>query len=203
MKNQTAYDKYHALYDNEKYRAITQVIAEELRLERDGKQAPDMANMITDASLGLCGHPSYEKACHTLALFCGWNSLSPTTIDIIHRYLSPFQDMGDTRADDFEALAKTLYHIQTIQSSLQMAVGHANGLHSWEGRASYHLLASTSQLLQGVKALLQASTASYVQEKLVSGIGHITYALREANEHDPSYERLIKPSKAPHSPLDA
>jgi hypothetical protein len=195
MTNQTAYDKYHALYDNDKYRIVTQVIAEELSQEREGNTVSDLANMITDASLGLCGHVSYENACHTLALFCCWHNLSPATIDVIYRYLLVFQQSPDTRADDFEALAKTMYHLQALRSALQTALAHANGLHSWQGRAGYHLLGSAEQLLQGAKALLQGSGASYTQEKLMNGITQISYALNEASQHDSSYNCLLKPQK--------
>lgn len=184
MTNQAAYARYHSLYDNDQYRTVNQLVAEELAIKQDSEVASDVANLITDAALGLCGHDAFTGACNQLALFCGSNNVSPVVIEAIYRYLLVFQQAKDRRADDFEALAKTLFYLQTITQSVQTAVAHASDIHSWEGRTGYHLLASAGQLLQTTHALLTNASADYAQEKLKKSITQLNYALNEAAKNE-------------------
>ncbi len=179
----TALKRYNSLFDNVQYQMVTQTIADDLGVERESLGASDAANLITDAALGLSNHPSYTESCHTLAIFCGRSSIPPQTIDAIYNYLVVFQQVGDTRADDFEAVAKAFHHIQSIKSCLPVAVSHANGIHFWRGRMAYDLLASADYLIQAAQALLADDNESYVAEKLQSGVRRITGALHEGIRH--------------------
>lgn len=174
---------YNSLFDNAQYQRVTQAIADDLNVERESVTALDAANLITDAALGLSGHPSYAESCLTLAVFCGRNSIRLTTIDAIYDYLAVFQQVGDTHADDFEAVAKALHYIQSIKSLLPVAVSHANGIHSWRGRMAYDLLASTDYVIRAAQALLADDNERYVAEKLQSGLRGITGALHEGTRH--------------------
>ncbi len=184
MTNESAYARYHSLYDNNQYQTVTQLVAEELTRKHESEAAADVGNLITDAALGLCGHATFATACHRLALFCVANGVSPVAIEAIYRYLLVFQQAKDRRADDFEALAKTLYYLQTITEALQTATAHATGIHSWQGRTGYHLLASASQLLQTTQILLTGATADYAHEKLKKSITQLSYALNETAGQD-------------------
>lgn len=179
----TALNRYNSLFNNAQYQIVTQTIADDLNVERGSVTASDAANLITDAALGLCGHPSYAEACHTLAIFCGRNGIRPTTIDTIRAYLIRFQGMGDTRADDFEATAKALYQLQTIKAAIHAAICYANGIHSWQGRTAYDLLAASDYFMQAAQALLADDNESYVAEKLRSGLQRIAGALHEGTRH--------------------
>ncbi len=184
MTNEVAaLKRYNSLFDNVQYQIVTQTIADDLNVERESITASDAANLITDAALGLSGHPSYAESCHTLAVFCGRNRIQPQTIDMIYNYLVVFQQAGDTRAEDFEAVAKALHHIQNIKSSLPVAVSHTSCIHSWRGRMAYDLLASADYLIQAAQALLADDNESYVVEKLQSGLRRITGALHEGITH--------------------
>lgn len=184
MTNQAAYARYHSLYDNDQYRTVTRLVAEELAVIHDSEAASDVGNLITDAALGLCGHDSFTGAWNRLALFCAFNKISLVAIEVIYRYLLVFQQAKDHRADDFEALAKTLFYLQTSTQSVQIAVAHASDIHGWEGRTSYHLLASAGQLLQTTQALLTNARANYAQEKLKKSITQLNYALNEAAQNE-------------------
>lgn len=177
---QDAQKRYNDLYDNAAYQAVTQAIADDLNVDRESLAASDAANMLTDAALGLCGHPSYAESCLTLAIFCGRSGIRPTTIDAIFSYLSRFQQTGDNRTDDFEATAKALHHIQSVQSILPLAVSHTNGIHSWRGRTAYDLLASADYIIRAAENLLRHGDDSYVAEKIRAGVGRIIGASREA-----------------------
>lgn len=175
----TALKRYNSLFDNQQYQIVTQTITNNLNVERESVTASDAANLITDAALGLSDHPSYAKSCHALAVFCGRNRIQPQTIDVIYNYLVVFQQAGDTRAEDFEAVAKACYHIQHLKPILPIAVSHTSCIHSWHGRMSYNLLASADYLIQAAQALLVDDNENYAAEKLQSGLRRITGALYE------------------------
>jgi hypothetical protein len=65
-----------------------------------------------------------------------------TTIDAIHDYLLIFHQPDDTRADDFEMTAKAPLKAYEAQDVLRGGVSCANGVHSWQGRMAYDLLAA-------------------------------------------------------------
>ena len=179
----TAFKRYNSRFDNQQYQLVTQTIATDLNVERESVTASDAANLITDAALGLSDHPSYAKSCHTLALFCGRNSIQPQTIDVIYNYLVVFQQAGDTRVEDFEAVAKACHHLQHIKPILPIAVSHTSCIHSWHGRMAYDLLAAADYLIQAAQTLLVDDNENYAAEKLQSGLRRITGALYEGTSH--------------------
>lgn len=175
--------RYNSLFDNAQYQIVTQTIADDLNVERGSVTASDMANLITDAALGLSGHPSYAEACHKLAIFCGQNSIRPTTIATIYDYLVIFQQVGDTHAEDFELTAKALLKSYEAMDTLKAAVSCANGVHGWRGRMAYDLLAASDFLVQAAVQLLMHGNEAYIREKLQSGLRRITGALHEGTRH--------------------
>ena len=176
----TAMERYHSLYDNDHYRAITQQLADVLHVERDSSTASDAANLVTDAALGLCGHPSYSGGWRVLAMFCGQQRIPADVVDVLHTYLSLYAQNGDTAIDDFAATVKALTLSYTALDALQSAVPHANGIHGWQGRAAYQLLAASDYLVQAAIQLLGSGDNAYISEKLHHGVQRLTGALHEA-----------------------
>jgi len=56
MRTATANERYHSRYNNLTYRMATQ----EAQCENPPRHAIDRANLLLDAAMSLCGHPSYQ-----------------------------------------------------------------------------------------------------------------------------------------------
>jgi hypothetical protein len=176
---QQALNRYNRLFDNGQYTAIAIMLAADLRSDRDSSRVADAMNLVTDMALSLNGHPHYEMAWLKLATFCGQNLVTIKTIDAIYTYLLIFQQMKDTRADDFEGTAKALLKAYETTDTLRAAVSCANGVHGWRGRMAYELLATADYLTQAAIQLLIHGNLSYIREKLQSGLRRLTGALYE------------------------
>jgi hypothetical protein len=114
-----------------------------------------------------------------LAIFCGQNAVTVPTIDAIYTYLLIFQQVKDTRADDFERTAKALLMAYKATNTLRAAVSCANGVHGWRRRMAYDLLAVADYLKQASTQLLIHGKLTYIREKLQSGLRRLTGALYE------------------------
>lgn len=178
-----ALKRYNSLFDNQQYSAIAERIALDLRVPRDSMRVSDCMNEITNVALSLCNHSHYADAWLRLATFCGQNAISIPTIDAIYNYLLIYQQMGDTRAEDFELTAKALLKSYEALDTLKAAVSCANGVHGWRGRMAYDLLAASDFLVQAAVQLLIHGNLSYIREKLQSGLQRITGALYEGKRH--------------------
>jgi len=176
---QQALNRYNRLFNNGQYTAIAAMLAADLRTSRDSERTADAVNLVTDAALMLCSHPHYELAWLKLATFCGQNAVMIPTIDAIYTYLLIFQQVKDTRADDFEGTAKALLKSYESLDTLRAAVSCANGVHGWRGRMAYELLAGADYLTQAAVQLLMHGNLSYIREKLQSGLRRLTGALYE------------------------
>ena len=176
---QQALNRYNRLFDNGQYTAIAVMFAADFRADRDSVHVADAMNLVTDTALSLCSHPHYEMAWLKLAIFCGQNAIPISTIDAIYTYLLIFQQMKDTRADDFEGTAKALLKAYETTDTLRAAVSCANGVHGWRGRMAYELLAAADYLTQAAIQLLIDGNLSYIREKLQSGLRRLTGALYE------------------------
>lgn len=176
---QQALNRYNRLFDNGQYTAIATMFATDLRRDRESSRVADAMNLVTDTALALCQHPHYEGAWLKLATFCGQNAITIPTIDAIYTYLLIFQQMKDTRADDFEGTAKALLKSYESIDTLRAAVSCANGVHGWRGRMAYELLAAADYLTQAAIQLLMHGNLSYIREKLQSGLRRLTGALYE------------------------
>jgi len=176
---QQALNRYNRLFDNGQYTAIAIMLATDLRTSRESERTADVMNLVTDTALALCQHPHYELAWLKLATFCGQNAISIPTIDAIYTYLLIFQQVKDTRADDFEGTTKALLKAYETTDTLRAAASCANGVHGWRGRMAYELLASADYLSQAAIQLLMHGNLSYIREKLQSGLRRLTGALYE------------------------
>lgn len=178
-----ALKRYNRLFDNQQYSAIAERIAVDLRVPCDSVRVSDVMNEITNTALSLCNHNHYTDAWLKSATFCGQNAISIPTIDAIYNYLLIYQQMGDTRAEDFELTAKALLKSYEAMDTLKAAVSCANGVHGWRGRMAYDLLAASDYLVQAAIQLLIHGNLSYIREKLQSGLQRITGALHEGTGH--------------------
>lgn len=176
---QQALNRYNRLFDNGQYTAIASMLAADLHTDHESSRVTDVMNAITDVALSLNGHPYYEETWLKLATFCGQNAISIPTIDAIYIYLLIYQQVKDTRADDFEGTAKALLKSYETLDTLRAGISCANGVHGWRGRMAYDLLATTDYLTQAAVQLLIHGNLSYIREKLQSGLRRLTGALYE------------------------
>ena len=181
--NRHAFSRYHALYNNEQYQTLAHQIANDLKTNRDSIQVSNIMNSVTNFALSLCKHSDYADAWLKLAVICGQNALSFSTIDMMVNYLQVFQQVDDTRLDDFHLTAKALLKSYQANDPTKAAIACANGIHSWQGRMAYHLLCASDFFQQSAIHLLIHGNLSYIREKLAYGIRQLSYALREGISH--------------------
>ena len=178
----TAMQRYHDRFDAAQYHAIGEFLASNLNADRDDARVVDILVSLQNSAFGLCGHPDFGGAWHQLAVSCGQNFLAFHTIDAMRDLLRIFAP-DDTRVDDFEATAKGMLRAYSGLDDLKTATAHANGMHSWEGRMAYELLAAVDYLTQTAIQLLAHGDETYTREKLHSGLNRITGALYEGVRH--------------------
>lgn len=176
--NGAAMQRYHERFDSRLYNTVGEFIASNLNADRDDERVIALLVAAQNGGLELCGHSDLVGALHTLAVQCGRSFLSVHTIDAIWRFLRAFNE-DDTRLDDFEATAKAMLLAYRALEDLKTATAHANGVHSWQGRAAYDLLAAVELLTQGALTLLAHDDETYTHEKLHAGLNRITGALYE------------------------
>lgn len=171
-------DRYHQQFEAEQYKSCASLIASNLYAERDDPRVVAGMNLLVDTCLELCGSMPKQGAWQRLAVFCGQNGVNRYSVDAITRYLRRFAD-EDTRIEDFECTAKAMLLAYGAQLDAGQAAAHANGIHSWQGRSAYELLAAADYLTQTAIQLLQQGDEHYLHEKLEAGIDQITNALYE------------------------
>jgi hypothetical protein len=169
--------RYHDRFDNAHYTAIAEFVASNLNADRDDSRVVDILIGLQNAAFGLCDHPHCATAWHPLAVQCGQNYLSFHTVDAINDFLRLFAP-DDVRIDDFEATAKAMLRAYSGLDDLKTATAHANGVHSWQRRMAYELLAAVEYLTHAAILLLAHEDDSYVQ--------------REAAQRlEPDYRRVV------------
>lgn len=178
----TAMQRYHDHFDAAQYNAIGEFLASNLNADRDESRVVDILVGLQNTAFGLCDHPDFATAWHPLAVQCGQNFLSFHTVDAMRDFLRRFA-LDDVRIDDFEATAKGMLRAYSGLDDLKTATAHANGVHSWQGRMAYELLAAVDYLTQTAIQMLARGDESYAREKLHNGLNRITGALYEGVRH--------------------
>ncbi|MBN8595830.1 MAG: hypothetical protein J0M33_29015 [Anaerolineae bacterium] len=179
----SAFVRYNTAFDHTLYTTIGEFIASNLNAERDDPRVVALMTALQDASLELCGHPDQGGAFHRLAVSCGQSFLSRHTLEAISHFLQRFAAEEDLRNADFEGTAGAMMTGYSGRDDLQTAAAHANGIHSWQGRAAYHLLVACDFLTLTAIQLLAHGDAAYIREKLKQGVERITAALYEGVRH--------------------
>jgi hypothetical protein len=182
-QRESALARYHAAFDNALYSAIAECIASNLNAERDDPRVTELMTLLQDACLELCGHPDSAGALHRLAVSGGQSFLSRHTLQAMSHNLQRFAAEDDLRIADFEGTAGVMLTAYSGRDDLQTAAAHANGIHSWQGRAAYHLLVACDFLTLAAIQLLAHGDASYIREKLKQGVERITSSLYEGVRH--------------------
>lgn len=195
--HEQALARYHAAYDNVIYTHIRlRVTADAIGADAIGadtigadadfaRHADDTAvvdfmNTLIDVCLECCGSNRHSGAHIRLARLASWTKLSQATINTVYQYLLLFQRAGISAAEDFESIAKGLARVYVGQMEVSMAAAHANGVHSWQGRAAYQLLVAAEYLAKSAELLLERhDDDAYLREKLKHGLNRITGALYE------------------------
>jgi hypothetical protein len=177
-----AMQRYHERFESALYNSIGEFVASNLNAERDDPRVVDLLVAVQDAAFELCGDIRHYGAWHRLAVMCGRSHISRYTVDAIWRFLRAFNE-DDTRLDDFDATAKAMLLAYSALDDLKAATAHANGVHSWEGRAANDLLAAVELFTHGAIALLAHDDETYAREKLHAGLNRITGALYEGVRH--------------------
>ena len=185
--NAAAMQRYHDRFDSRLYSTMCEFIASNLNAESDDENVVSLLAAAQNGALELCGHPDHFGAVHMLAVQCGRSFLSVHTVDAIWRFLRAFNE-DDARLDDFEATAKAILLAYSALDDLKTATAHANGVHSWQGRMAYELLAAVQLFAHGTIALLAHDDEAYTREKMHAGLNRITGALHEG----------IRGSEVPH-----
>ena len=178
----TAMQRYQDRFDAAQYNAIGEFLASNLNADRDDSRVVYILVALQNAAFGLCQHPDFASAWHPLAVQCGQNYLSFHTVDAMRDFLRHFAP-DDVRIDDFEATAKGMLRAYSGLEDLKTATAHANGVHSWQGRMAYELLAAVDYLTQSAIQMLAHGDESYAREKLHKGLNRITGALYEGIRH--------------------
>lgn len=173
-----AMQRYHERFDSRLYNTMGELLASNLNAERNDESVVSLLVAAQNGGLELCSHPHLIGALHTLAVQCGRSFLSVHTIDAIWRFLRAFNE-DDMRLDDFEATAKAMLRAYSALDELKTATAHANGVHSWQGRMAYDLLAAVELLTHGAITLLAHDDETYTHEKLHAGLNRITGGLYE------------------------
>ncbi|MEO8391559.1 MAG: hypothetical protein ABI700_01070 [Chloroflexota bacterium] len=186
---QAALGRYNEHFEAETYERIAGLLASNLSAERDDPRVTAALNLLIDLCLEVCGSAPHEGSWHRFAAFCGQNGILKYTVDAVVSYLQRFAE-DNLRIDDFEATAKALLLAYSAKSDASQAAAHANGIHSWQGRAGYDLLASADYLTQAAIQLLVQGDAPYIREKLQTGLERLTSALYEGIRSSDQPERF-------------
>lgn len=177
-----AMQRYHNHFDSKLYNTMSEYVASNLNADRDDERVVTLLVAAQNGALELVGHPDLVGALHTLAVQCGQHFLSFYTVDAMRDFLRCFSP-DDVRIDDFEATAKGMLRAYSGLDDLKTATAHANGVHSWQGRMAYELLAAVDYLTQTAIQMLAHGDESYACEKLHKGLNRITGALYEGIRH--------------------
>jgi len=179
--------RYHAAYDNTiytdiRYRVIRDTVGPDadVELHTGDTAVVGFMNTLIDTCLECCGSSQHTGTHILLARLAAWMKLSDETLDAVQAYLLSFQQTGINAADDFAAIAVALTRTYAGQHAIGEASAYANGIHSWQGRTAYHLLAAAEYLAKSAELLLdQYDNDAYLREKLQHGLNRITNALYE------------------------
>jgi hypothetical protein len=105
--------------------------------------------------------------------------LAATKLPFLKLYASERYTIRDISPDGTHLLIDVLFSSLEEARMLVLAEAHANGVHSWQVRAAYHLQSACDFLTLAAIQLLAHGDESYIREKLQSGLRRITEALYE------------------------
>jgi hypothetical protein len=144
--SQQAAARYHTRYSNCAYVNIQRAVIsdlfgspglpewENLFDARLGEEIPNrLMNLVIDAASEICGWPGFEGRLLRLAREAAAHRLSENTLNAIRDHLKRFEEIGDTRANDFRAVALALQRAGAVQPEVREVARYASEIHSLAG----------------------------------------------------------------------
>jgi hypothetical protein len=189
MTSVHALAQYHLAYDNNLYTAATNAVAEIC-----SKETPEyarIANLITDAALEVCGHPSHHGIGWTLALELRAISEDANTLNAViaavDAYLGCFRNQMQTSREilQHDPVSNASFQLDSALHLAEEAVSSVSEIPYWSGRTAYHLTAAGTGLLRTAAILLRQgndpsrSTLNYAAEKFSRALRDLHYGLGE------------------------
>ncbi len=207
MTTQQALAQYHLAYDNIAYRTACGAIG---RLLLAGTPQPftsvthspdyiELANLLTDTALEVCGHPAYHGRGWTLAFRLhqlGAERLERGVLDfmVIQRTFTAVETYLTRFRQQIMAAETLLHNDPTASGLLQMegalglledSVCTTSTISNRSGRAAYHLTTSCVGLLRTATLILKSSHSpdAYAAEKFSRSLRDLLYGLNELADY--------------------
>ena len=173
MTQITDNQRYHAIYDNQKYLAIRAQVEQEIYHDQDISYV--IMNLLIDVAIETSRGMVTDKI-HDLVRACLGLSL-----DCVHRmadYITLFEMVGSGGVGADIYLMLQIHHkVQELHEQLQTVVAISGNIHGVRGQQLHHLLHASNNLVDASIALQTANHPNYVGEKIGQGIRQLDYAL--------------------------
>ena len=187
MTQITDNQRYHAIYDNQKYLAIRAQVEQEVHHNQDISYV--IMNLLIDVAIETSRGMVTDKI-HDLVRACLGLSL-----DCVHRmtdYITLFEMVGSGGVGaDIYLMLQVHHKVQELHEELQAVVAISGNIHGVRGQMLHHLLRASNDLVDASIALQTASHADYVGSKIGQGIRQVDYALEAGlsdSQHNPAYD---------------
>jgi len=210
--SEQALAQYHAVYDNDAYRALTDELTTVLAAGSDLtetaiRNTPDyitLSNLIINTALGCCGyglhaHDGWQLATSLQAVLQPRLAAGHLTandiqdfMDLLDGYFGLYRhamrELHTTISQDNHH--KATLHGEAAWRSSEDAMRISNGLSGWRGRTAYHLSSAATSLLRTAHLLLEyphdnipKSHWSYVAEKFGRAMRDLSDAVQTIQPH--------------------
>ena len=174
MTQITDNQRYHAIYDNQKYLAIRAQVEQEIYHDQDISLV--IMNLLIDVAIETSIGMVTDKI-HDLVRACLGLSL-----DCVHRmadYITLFEMVGSGGVGADIYLMLQIHHkVQELHEQLQTVVAISGNIHGVRGQMLHHLLRASNDLVDASVALLESDHADYTGTKIEQGIKQLDYALK-------------------------
>jgi hypothetical protein len=165
-------------------------------IQREAYLAEERARTILEAVrctakqiVGIPGYPA-NKGFQRLVLTSMIEQLPTAAVEAIATFLTPFQDIGDTLAEDYLNTMKTLGSLRQMKESSLDAVQSAATLHGFQGQLVYEWLTAAHYLILAAQATLK-DDPRYAREKFMTARTHFGWSNTLAQHYRPDIFRLL------------
>jgi hypothetical protein len=147
----------------------------------------NILDAIQSTAKQIVGLPKYnaKNGFNRLIMTSVIEALSMPAIEAISAFLVHFHGIGDTYAQDYLHVMKTLSNTEQMTDKLLDAVQSASTLHGVQGQLVYELLTTAHNLILASQAILK-DDARYGQEKFCIAQNHMGWAGSTAHRYSPN-----------------
>jgi hypothetical protein len=215
ITTQQALAQYHLAYDNIAYKTACGAIgwlllagtSQTLTSVTDSPAYIELANLLTDSALEMCGHPAYHGRGWTLAFKLhqlGAERLERGVLDFaslqrtfttVETYLARFrqQIMATETLLHNDPTASGLFQMEGALVLLADSVCTTSTISNRSGRAAYHLTAACVGMLRTAALILKNSHSpdAYAAEKFSRSLRDLLYGLNELADY-PYLPRIFR-----------